>query len=227
MPLDTLLIDRLLKLLAEIDDRASGDRAAAGSRSSKSHPAASPLAADAQRLWQRLTGFLDMNLAGPQADGAALHLACFALQLPARPSKGGAQAKPGRTNLRDRFEQAAELMVTHLGGELDETLLDRAVRILQEAPQRSPMLDEARLLADAVNLDDFGVIGLVTHAMQLAQQGEGVGELSLALEKREQYGYWDARLKDGFHFPAVCEIARKRLEEARKVGGMLKEELGG
>jgi hypothetical protein len=226
MPLDTLLIDRLLKLLGEIDDRASGERVGASSKGSKSHGTTSPLAFDAQRLWQRVNSFISMNLAGPQADGAALHLACFALQLPARPSKGAAQSKPGRTNLRERFEQAAELMVTHLGGEFDEALLDRAVRILQEAPQRAPMLDEARLLADAVNLDDFGVIGLLTHAMQLAQQGEGVGELSLALEKREQYGYWEARLKEGFHFPVVCAIARKRLEEARKVGGMLKEELG-
>ena len=209
MPLDPLLVDRLLKLLAEIDDRASTDRPAASSRSAGPHPSASRLAGDAQRLWKRLNSFLDMNLAGPQADGAALHLACFALQLPARPAKGAAQAKPIRTNLRDRFEQAAELMVTHLAGDFDEALLDRAARILQEAPQRAPMLDEARLLADAVNLDDFGVIGLITHAMQLALQGEGVGELSLALEKREQYGYWEARLKDGFHFPAVREIARR------------------
>ena len=57
--------------------------------------------------------------------------------------------------------------------------------------------------------------GLVQYIVQLARQGEGVLQLTEGLEKREQYGYWDARLKDGFHFEPVRQIARRRLDTAQ------------
>jgi hypothetical protein len=115
--------------------------------------------------------------------------------------------------------------VSQLGEDVDENLLDRTTRLLQELPQRAPMLDEARLLADAVNLDDFGLTGLVTQVIQLARQGEGVVQVADGCEKREQYGYWDARLRDGFHFEPVRAIARRRLDHARAACNMLREEL--
>jgi hypothetical protein len=87
------------------------------------------------------------------------------------------------------------------------------------------MLDAARLLADAVNLDDFGVIGVTQQAAQHARHGEGVNKLAYWLDRQEQYGYWDARLKEGFHFEPVRHIARQRLENARKVTAMLRAEL--
>ena len=45
------------------------------------------------------------------------------------------------------------------------------------------------------------------------------------LEKREQYGYWDARLKEGFHFEPIRQIARQRLEHARRMAALLMEEM--
>jgi hypothetical protein len=45
-------------------------------------------------------------------------------------------------------------------------------------------------------------------------------------QKREQYGYWDARLKDGFHFEQVRRLARQRLENMRKAAKLLDDELG-
>ena len=112
-----------------------------------------------------------------------------------------------------------------LEGELRARLLDRTTRILHESHQRSPMLDEARLLADAVNLDDFGITGLLQQMTQLARDGEGVVQLAKGAQTREQYGYWEARLKDGFHFDPVREMARRRLDGARLVVTLLMEEL--
>jgi hypothetical protein len=86
-------------------------------------------------------------------------------------------------------------------------------------------MEDAKLLADALNLEDFGVIGLMMQMTHLARQGDGVLQLSDGAEKREQYGYWDARLKDGFHFEPVRQIARRRLEHARRVATMLADEL--
>ncbi len=211
MPLDGKLRQRLEKLLRVVDEHDTE-----GSR----------LIDDTHRLWNRLQRFLKLNLISNEADVDALELACYALQLPTRQLKTLAVGKFGRINLKDRAEQSAELLVSSLGaGEIDEQLLDRTTRIIHEMPQRAPMLDEARLLADAVNLDDFGVTGLMMQMIQLARQGEGVADLAEGAEKREQYGYWDARLKDGFHFEPIRQMARRHLENARTTANLLLAEL--
>jgi hypothetical protein len=180
---------------------------------------------DARRLWRRVDHFLKLNLINENVDRDALELACYALQLPMRHAKTAAVRKLARHNIKDRAEEAAELLITTIKDEADESLLDRASRLLHELPQRSPMLDEARLLADAFNLEDFGVTGLILQAITLAIQGDGVEELAEGSQKQEQYGYWDARLKDGFHFEPIRQIARKRLEQARQAAAFLLTEM--
>jgi len=92
-------------------------------------------------------------------------------------------------------------------------------------PHRSPMLDEARILADAFNLEDFGVTGLVNQIIQLSVQGEGLLQFADGCRKRDAYGYWEARLRDGFHFDSAKQIARQRLDHSRQVFGLLSKEL--
>jgi hypothetical protein len=179
---------------------------------------------DALRLWQRVGKFVSMHLVA-DPDEEALEMASYALQLPMRQSKLPSSGKLGRTNLRERAEQSAELLVTAMGDSVPEELLDRATRLLQEMPHRPPMLEDARLLADALNLDDFGLVGLLMQLIQLTRQGDGIVQLSDGLDKREQYGYWEARLKDGFHFEPIRQIARQRLAHARQVAKLLAEEL--
>lgn len=179
---------------------------------------------DANRLWLRVQKFIKMDLVGPDLQKDALELACYALQLPAREIKTMPVGRLGRTNVRERAEQSAELLVSLLGDDVDESLLDRTTRILHEIPQRTPPLDEAKLLADALDLEDFGVTGMVLQTVQLARQGEGLSQLIEGCEKREQYGYWDARLKDGFHFEPVRQIARRRLASARQLCKLLRAE---
>jgi hypothetical protein len=181
---------------------------------------------DAGRLWGRVEHFIAMRLVHEGIDSEALELACYAMQLPSRRrGKTTTKKAAAKSTLRDRAEEAAELLVGIAGPDVDESLLDRATRILQEMPHRSPMLDEAKLLADAVNLEDFGVIGLIGQAIQLGRAGEGVTQLMEGCDKREQYGYWDARLKDGFHFEAVRQIALRRLSSARQICATLAAEL--
>jgi hypothetical protein len=210
MSLQPVLRKRLEQVLSTVDDHGSlGPR----------------LKGDAARLWGRINKFISMNLINPQVDRDALELACYALQLPSRQGRGAIAGRLGRTNLRDRCEQAAELLVSLMGSEIEESLLDRTTRLLHEVPHRTPVIDEAKVMADALNLDDFGLIGLIIQAVQLGLQGEGVGDLAVASEKREEYGYWEARIKDGFHFEPIRAIAIKRLGTSRKVAKMLAEEL--
>jgi len=210
MPLDDKLRQHVQRTLGVVDE----------------HDTRGPrLVEDAGRLWRRVQKFMAMNLIAGGFETDALELACYALQLPMRQGRSLPTGRFGRINLRDRAEQSAELLVGLLGEEADESLLDRTTRILHEVPQRSPMLDEAKLLADAVNLEDFGMTGLVQQIIQLTRQGDGVAQVAEGAEKREQYGYWDARLKDGFHFEPVRQIAVRRLQNARAAAKMLSDEL--
>lgn len=210
MALDAQLRGQLEQALATVDEHGTpGPR----------------LVDDAVRLWRRVGRFVAMNLVPAEGlDQEAMEMACYALQLPIRRPRSGPSGRPARSTLRERAEEAAELLLSVVP-DADEDLLDRTTRLLLEMPHRSPMLEEARLLADALNLDDFGVTGLVQQIIQLTRQGDGLLQLAAGLEKREQYGYWDARLKDGFHFEPIRQIARRRLDNARHLALLLLTEL--
>jgi hypothetical protein len=210
MPLDAKLRHRLEQALGVVDDHGT-----AGPR----------LLGDADRLWRRVEAFAAAGFVPGPLDLAPLELACHALQIPLRRTRLLPGGRAARATLRERAEESAELLVGVAGPDADEHLLDRATRLLHEIPHRSPMLDEAKLLADAVNLDDFGVTGVVLQIIQLARQGDGVAQLADGCKKRELYGYWQARLKDGFHFDAARQIAARRLESARLLCATLNDEL--
>lgn len=210
MALDSKVVQSLRRALRAVDEHGTP-----GTR----------LVDDAARLWRRIQKLISLGLIAESVELDALELATYALQLPMRRTRLSPTGKPLRSTLRERAEEAAELLVGVVPEEIDEALLDRATRLLHEMPHRSPVLDESKLLADALNLDDFGVIGLALQAIQLTRQGEGVTKLADGANKREQYGYWDARLKDGFHFDAVRQIARQRLRNTRESARLLIEEL--
>jgi hypothetical protein len=181
--------------------------------------------ADFERLWMRVRRLLAMDLISPAADRQALELASLALQLPVKAGRAQAAGRPGQLTLRQRAEQAAELMIGALG-EGAEELAERTAAVLRELAMRTPAMEESRLLRDAVGLEDFGVSGLFVQAMALGRHNGPLAALTEGFEKREQYGYWEARLKDGFCFEPVRQMARRRLEMARQVAKLLAAELG-
>src|SRR5687767_12356910 len=100
MPLDARLRERLEQELSVVDDHGT-----AGPR----------LLDDARRLWGRVRRFIAMGLVSIGSEGQesdALELACYAMLLPRR-GRGGAPpaGRPARATLRDRAEEAAELLV--------------------------------------------------------------------------------------------------------------------
>jgi hypothetical protein len=211
MPLEGQLKARLERALGVVEDH--------GARGTR-------LLDDAVRLTRRVRRFIERGLIDPATDSTAMELACYALQLPLKSTRLTPTGRAGRTTLRDRAEQAAEMLVGLVGsGDENEEQVDQATELLVQVHQRAPESEQARLLADALNLEDFGVIGLIEQAVALARQGGGVMQVADGLEKREQYGYWDARLKDGFHFEPVRAIAKKRLEHARRTASLLTGEL--
>ena len=178
---------------------------------------------DAARLWRRLQKM--QAIVPANTDPAALELSCYALQLPFCGDKLAKNKAPLRTRLRDRGVMAIQLLprlFEEPGADL--ALLDRTVALLEQMPDRDPKSLDARLLADAINLEDFGVSGLILQTIQLCRTGDGLAQLIDGAEKRELYGYWDARLRDGFHFESARKMAAERLENARAATKLLMQE---
>ena len=210
MALDTKVVQALERALTRwADQEAKGPR----------------LIDDARRLWGRTLHLLTLGLISTEIDALATELACYALQLPLIQPVKPTGGKAPRTTLRDRCERAAEFSVALLDKLVPTPTLERISQILLEIPQRAPDLDEARVLADAVNLEDFGVSGLLVQAIVLSRQGNGLLQVAEGCQKRDLYGYWEARLKDSFHFEPVRQIAAARVESARKIAAMLQAEL--
>ncbi len=178
---------------------------------------------DAARLFGRAMKLASIASTHEEVDAEAIELACWALQLVPKGVKS--PGRSGAPTLRDRAEQAGESLAGQFAEAVDGGLLDRAVRLLSELPRRDATLAEAKLLADAVNLDDFGIGGLVNSAMRLATAGEGLSQVVDGAAKREAYGYWEARMKDGFHYGASSKLAAERLATARRVVTALRKEL--
>src|SRR3954470_10176003 len=115
MPLEGELKHRLERALSVVDDH--------GTRGTR-------LLEDAQRVCARLKRFIAKGVVPPDTDSAAMEIACYALQLPLKGGKSTPVGKLGRTNLRERTEQAAEMLVGIAGTAANEALIDQTTQIL-------------------------------------------------------------------------------------------------
>lgn len=88
--------------------------------------------------------------------------------------------------------------------------LDLVCRIILESESRNAQLTEAKILSDARLLDEFGAVGLLHEIRRLFLQGKGAGALLHGWDRKVEYRYWQARLKEGFHFQTVRGLAQNR-----------------
>ena len=147
---------------------------------------------------------------------AALY-ACIPLAGPARAPRSG-DAEPG---------DAMELAADQLPALLDADDVELVLRILREYRQRSTALLEAQLLADAIGLEDVGLVGLWNQMRTFHAAGRTLEQVIRLWKTQHEYGYWETRLRDDFHFPATQRIARKRLDSLAPVYAELtRQQLG-
>lgn len=103
-------------------------------------------------------------------------------------------------------------------------LLDRAARAIRQYPDRSTTLVEARILADAVNLDEMSLFSLWPGIRRGTLEGKGVQSALDHWHRRKEYQYWSSRIKEGFHFAASREIAVRRLADYERLMEQLQQQ---
>jgi len=128
-----------------------------------------------------------------------------------------AQCIAGPTQIPDEsaYDDAAEMLADQLKDLLPADDLDGAIAILKHHRKRVPPSNEAKLLADALTMEEFGLIGLWNQARAFHSAGKSVEQLIKLFKAQQDYGYWEARLRDGFHFDASREAARQRLGQMK------------
>lgn len=124
-------------------------------------------------------------------------------------------------------EQGALLMKESLTDLLPKEALDLAVRAIRGIRNRGTELIEAQVVAEADNLQEFGVVSLWPAIRRGAVEGKGVQAVLDTWRRKKEYHFWTARLNDSFRFEPVRELARQRLEKLERLLGELEEQHSG
>jgi hypothetical protein len=121
-------------------------------------------------------------------------------------------------------DDPVELAADQLPAFLSATDVVLTLRILSEYRIKKTTLPEAQLLADAVGLEDVGLVGLWNQTRVFHAAGKTLEQIVKLWTTQRQYGYWNSRLADGFHFAASRAVAERRLAEMGPIfEQMLKE----
>jgi hypothetical protein len=118
-------------------------------------------------------------------------------------------------------EQAAIILEHNLRNHLPFDTVMRAMAATRSMRQRGDIPIEAQVLADADNLEEFGLPSLWLTIRRGMVEGKGVRAVLEMWQRRREYRFWDARLKDSFRFPPVRAIAERRLEAMERIMGEL------
>jgi hypothetical protein len=85
-------------------------------------------------------------------------------------------------------------------------------------------MTEALILSEAKNLDDMGAAGLFNDFKYHAVCGKSVSSVLENWKRKNDYQYWQGRLKDCFKFESVRKLAAKRLSHAESFMNQLHQE---
>ncbi len=131
---------------------------------------------------------------------------------------------PGKPADDEAFGDAAETAADQLKELLPQNDLDLMLQILQEHRRRDTKMPEARLLSDAISLEEFGLIGLWNQVRQFHAAGKSLEQLLKLWKAQHDYGYWESRLRDGFHYESSRRTARDRLGQMKGIYERLQRE---
>ena len=120
---------------------------------------------------------------------------------------------------------STEIVNEHLTGLIPDKTLNKINAIIIASYKNHTDMIEARILSDARNLDDMGIVGLFNDLKNYFDTGKGINNLLKSWERKVDYSYWQSRLNGNFHFGSVKEIAQKRLYAAQYFMKQLKGEI--
>ena len=140
--------------------------------------------------------------------------AYFSISGLARPAAADNGRRLNRADLSeaDLCNLSANIAAEKLTGILHEARINKISRIITESCDRFTDMTEAAILSDGRNLEDMGAVGLLHELRQHITNGKSISEVLDNWKCKIEYGYWQARLREGFRHDAVRRMAEQRFE---------------
>jgi len=123
------------------------------------------------------------------------------------------------------FAKTAKLLAEHLAPHLSPARIEKINKIIAESYVSRTVMTEAKILSDARSLEDMGIIGILNDFRRQVLAGKSVSDVVGAWQKKNDYGYFQTRLNDDFHFDTVRDLAAARLAIAQNFMDSLNAEL--
>jgi hypothetical protein len=114
-------------------------------------------------------------------------------------------------------EQGALMLERSLAGHLPQESLTRASRAVRLLSERELDSIDAQVVAEAENLEEFGVLSLWQAVRRGTREGKGVRAVLDTWRRKREYQFWSARLSDSFRFDSVRELAAERLSRLERL----------
>ena len=140
--------------------------------------------------------------------------------------KDGSIVKPAhQPEIRTAIELSAQIAAEKLSAVLSCSRTVSISRIITESANRFTKTTEAMILSDARNLDDMGAVGIFSELGAFLSDGKELSELLNSWRRKNDYRYWDARLKESFRFSSVRQLARQRFKAVASFMNQLEVEI--
>ncbi len=111
---------------------------------------------------------------------------------------------------------AADWITKHLNGVMEAGGLTLAAQSVRKSSDRATDILEARILAEADNLDLIGPQAVCLMVRKQVAEGRALEDMISVWERQEEYRYWEARIKECFRLPSVRRVAERRLNALRR-----------
>jgi HD superfamily phosphodiesterase len=115
----------------------------------------------------------------------------------------------------DVKQYSAELAGDRLAGRLPQRQLEFVQEVVRHAHDAASNIPESKILSDADSLDDIGALGIWRDLRRGILEGHAVDEAVRTWQRREQYGYWEARMREALQLETSRRLAAGRLAAAR------------
>jgi hypothetical protein len=158
----------------------------------------------------------------PELKGRAIERAALALAALYHDGAWILQIQSGNCHPRDLLlkptsdlqrEMAANWLIERATPHVGAAIAQHAARIVRQMNNRRTDLLEARILADAENLDAIGPHSVCVMMRKIGAEGKTLADLTALWQRQNEYKYWTARIKDGFHFESTRRLAQTRLQK--------------
>lgn len=131
-------------------------------------------------------------------------------------------SRPSDVGMRKMSANVLRQEVADVMDRRDLELASRYIVELAATRHESPVM---QALADAENLEEIGLIGVIRQVRQGLLSGKSARRVLEGWHRQQEYHYWEARIGAGLNYDVSRRLARNRLERMGVFFDLLQQEV--